>query len=86
MTLPFTQLCRDQHPQHGCSSRKELASCRISASLLSHITRINWNQDMTETCASGEVLSSAAGVQLFDMSIPEKGEDLVTDGLWQLIM
>ena len=55
------------------------------ASLLAHITRINWSSDMSETHASGEVLGSTKGVQRIDLDTGSLSEFEITQRLWQMM-
>ena len=59
--------------------------CRLRCNLLTNFTRINWDQGMSDTCASGEILSAKAGLQQFEFSTDALGEAGVTDALWRLI-
>lgn len=55
------------------------------ASLLAHITRINWSSDMNDSRASGEVLGSKRGVQRFDLSSTDMSDFEITQRLWQMM-
>ena len=61
------------------------AVCRMQASVLTHITNINWLQGSSRDRAVGEMLGRDSRVDVFDLSASELGPAAVTARLWDLL-